>query len=278
MGRVGNSRKIKQNTTKVVSARLSTTKRYCSWILETTPVLDKPVLLVTHSMRVPRDFISTTLRARGYATHWVRPFLGQPLPAPDPDAYAGAVFYGGPQLLSEIDKDPYLHDELAWIRAFVDAGGRYLGLCLGGQLLSMAYGGDVYQREDGVREVGYYDLHPTQAGIASGYFSKSPMLVYHWHREGIRLPSGVDTLASSDYFPNQAFSISETALGTQFHPEITDAMIRLWSAHAPADRDKEPGTQPRETHLDGYVKHQATVQQWAGSMLDRLGFEAQPQA
>lgn len=55
-------------------------------------------------------------------------------------------------------------------------------------------------------------------------------------------------------------------------------MIRLWSAHAPADRDKEPGTQPRETHLDGYLKHQATVQQWAGSMLDRLGFEAQPQA
>jgi GMP synthase (glutamine-hydrolysing) len=101
------------------------------------------------------------------------------------------------------------------------------------------------------------------------------MHVYHWHREGIHLPGGVETLASSEYYPNQAFRITEKALGTQFHPEITDAMIRLWSAHAPADRDKEPGAQPRETHLGAYLQHQARVQQWAMSMLDRLGFEAQ---
>lgn len=233
---------------------------------------EKPVLLVTHSMRVPRDFISTTLRSRGYATQWVRPFLGQPLPKPDPNEFAGAVYYGGPQLLSEIDKDPYLHDELAWTRAFVDCGGRYLGLCLGGQLLSMAFGGDVYQREDGVKEVGYYDLKPTEAGVKSGFFDPDGMHVYHWHREGIKLPGGVETLASSEYYPNQAFSITDQAFGTQFHPEITDAMIRLWAAHAPADRDKEPGTQPRETHLGGYFQHQARVQRWAGRMLDQLGF------
>ena len=239
---------------------------------------DKPVLLVTHSMRIPRDFISTTLRARGYMTQWIRPFLGQPLPDPDPAAFAGAVFYGGPQLLSEIDKDPYLHEELSWTRTFVEAQGRYLGLCLGGQLLSMAFGGDVYQREDGVKEVGYYDLKPTEAGIASGYFTPQSMPVYHWHREGIKLPCGVETLASSEYYPNQAFNITDQAFGTQFHPEITDGMIRLWSAHAPADRDKEPGAQPRETHLGGYFQHQARVQDWARQMLDKLGFTALPQA
>lgn len=238
----------------------------------------KPVLLVTHSMRVPRDFISTTLRARGYMTQWIRPFLGQPLPDPDPDAIAGAVFYGGPQLLSEIDKDPYLHGEIDWTRSFVDGGGRYLGLCLGGQILSKAYGGDVYQRQDGIREVGYYDLQPTPAGVASGYFCGNPMHVYHWHREGIRLPEGVTTLASSEHYPNQAFSITERAFGTQFHPEITEGMIRLWGDHAPADRDKVPGAQPRETHLDGYFRYQARVQTWAEQMLDRLGFKALPNA
>lgn len=225
-------------------------------------------------MRVPRDFISTTLRARGYMTQWVRPFLGQPLPAPDPNELAGAVFYGGPQLLSQIEKDPYLNDEMAWTQAFVDQGGRYLGLCLGGQLLSMAFGGDVYQREDGIKEVGYYDLHPTEAGLASGFFDDECMQVYHWHREGIKLPCGVETLASSEYYPNQAFSIMDRAFGTQFHPEITDAMIRLWSSHAPADRDKEPGAQPRETHIGGYFQHQATVQRWACQMLDQIGFTA----
>ena len=239
---------------------------------------DKPVLLVTHSMRIPRDFISTTLRARGFSTVWVRPWLGQPLPDPDPDAYAGAVFYGGPQLLTEMDKDPYLYDELEWTKQFVDKGGRYLGLCLGGQILSKAYGGDVYKREDEIKEVGYYELRPTNAGVNSGYFCGQNFHVYHWHREGIELPDGVETLASCDYFPNQAFQISDKAFGTQFHPEITDAMIRLWGEHAPADRDKEPNTQRRETHLGNYYRYQERVQEWAQDMLDKLGFIAPQQS
>ena len=94
----------------------------------------KPVLLVTHSVRMPRDYISCLLRARGYPTIWVRPFMGQPLPSPDPEAFSGAVFYGGPQLLTEIDADPFLQDEINWVRAFVEGGGRYLGLCLGMQI------------------------------------------------------------------------------------------------------------------------------------------------
>lgn len=239
---------------------------------------DKPVLLVTHSMRIPRDFISTTLRARGFSTVWIRPWLGQPLPDPDPNAYAGAVFYGGPQLLTEMDKDPYLYDELEWTKQFVDKGGRYLGLCLGGQILSKAYGGDVYKREDQIKEVGYYELRPTNAGVNSGYFCGQNFHVYHWHREGIELPDGVETLASCDYFPNQAFQISDKAFGTQFHPEITDAMIRLWGEHAPADRDKEPNTQRRETHLGNYYRYQERVQEWAQGMLDKLGFIAPRQS
>ena len=100
----------------------------------------KPVLLVTHSVRMPRDYISGLLRDRGYPTIWVRPFMGQPLPPPDPEAFSGAVFYGGPQLLNKIDADPFLQDEINWVRAFVEGGGRYLGLCLGGQILAKAFG------------------------------------------------------------------------------------------------------------------------------------------
>ena len=235
----------------------------------------KPVLLVTHSMRLPRDYVSRVLRARGYPTIWVRPFLGQPLPQPDPAAFSGAVFYGGPQLLTEIDADPYLQDEIDWVRTYVDAGGRFLGLCLGGQILAKAFGGDVYDREDGIRERGYYRLDPTPAGEDAGLFETGSMQVYHWHRQGIRLPEAVVSLATSEYFPTQAFKITDIALGTQFHPEITDAMIETWTTMAPEDPEPIPGVRCRSSHRADYACHQERVRRWTDNMLDDLGFTDQ---
>ncbi|MGB0823310.1 MAG: glutamine amidotransferase-related protein [Alphaproteobacteria bacterium] len=234
----------------------------------------KPVLLVTHSVRMPRDYISGLLRARGYPTIWVRPFMGQPLPSPDPETFSGAVFYGGPQLLTEIDADPFLQDEINWVRAFVEGGGRYLGLCLGGQILAKAFGGDVYDHKDDVHERGYYRLDPTPAGVEAGLFSKNSMQVYHWHRQGIQLPDGVRSFAASEHFPNQAFKITDIALGTQFHPEITDAMIETWTTLAEPDPAPIPGARCRSSHRRDFAEHHSEVQLWAKAMLDDLGFRS----
>lgn len=227
-------------------------------------------LLITHGPLPPRDFVSQTLGARGFARDWRCLPKGHDLPAPDPKAYDLAVVYGGPQLLSNPQPDEaYLLDEIAWVRAFVEAGGRFLGLCLGAQILAKAFGAKVWPHPKGCREVGYYPIRATSRGQAAAGLP-GEMQVYHWHRDGFDLPDGADLLARGELFPNQAFALNPRVMGVQFHPEITDAMIANWSARAPADSDQAPGAQCRTTHLSAYQQHQPQVQAWLLTQLDRL--------
>ena len=192
-------------------------------------------LLITHGPQPPRDFVSAALGQRGSARDWCCLPKGHRLPRPDPAVYDLAVVYGGPQLLSDLQPDEgYLLDEIAWTRTFVNAGGRFLGLCLGAQILAKAYDAPIWQHATGAREIGYYPIYATDQG-RTGYGLPGEMQVYHWHRDGFDLPSGAKLLAGGDLFANQAFALGPRALAVQFHPEITEAMIADWGTRAPLD-------------------------------------------
>jgi GMP synthase (glutamine-hydrolysing) len=49
----------------------------------------------------------------------------------------------------------------------------------------------------------------------------------HWHGETFDLPEYADHLASSELYPNQAFSYGR-ALALQFHPEVTRRGLEQW--------------------------------------------------
>ena len=230
----------------------------------------KRALLVTHGPLPPRDYVSAALGRRGIAREWRCLPKGHALPDPDPNVYDLAVVYGGPQLLSDLQPgEEYLLDEIAWTRTFVEAGGRFLGLCLGAQILAKAFGAEVYRHPDGAREVGYYPINITPAGQKKLNLPEQ-LYVYHWHRDGFSVPAGADLLATTHMFPNQAFALGDKALAVQFHPEITHAMISNWSTRAPAEHDRAPGAQCRTTHLPGYMKHQAPVHAWIEGQIDAL--------
>ena len=80
--------------------------------------------------------------------------------------------------------------------------------------------------QDGVVEIGYYAVTPTEEG--RDLFPDS-LHVYHWHEEGFDLPEGASLLArGGNAFPNQAFRWRSSAYGFQFHPEVTANSARGW--------------------------------------------------
>ena len=229
----------------------------------------KRALLITHGPNPPCDYVSQALGRRQVARDWRCLPMGHRLPDPDPKTYDLVVVYGGAQLLSDIQPaEAFLWDEIAWVQSYVEAGGTYLGLCLGAQILAKALGAAVWRHREGAREVGYYAIRATPAGQALGL--SACQHVYHWHRDGFDLPDGARLLATGDLFPTQAFSLGPRVLAVQFHPEITDWMIANWAGRAAADADVAPGAQPRGTHLAGYEAHQRPVHAWIEGQLDRL--------
>ena len=92
------------------------------------------ILLVTHSeWREAR--VAPMLQAT-----WRLPAdqLGSDRLPDDAAAYAGAIVFGGAQSANDGPTTPYIQHEIDWIGDYVAGGGRYLGICLGGQLLAAA--------------------------------------------------------------------------------------------------------------------------------------------
>jgi len=224
---------------------------------------DRTIIMVAHSEWRERR-LAPLIRARGYAVEWRCPAKGSHLPD-DHEAYAGAVVFGGVQSANDADTTDYMRHELDWIGRFVAAGKRYLGICLGGQLLARALGARVAAHEGGCHEIGYYPITPTEAG---GALFPESMHVYQWHKEGFEVPGGATLLARGSIFPNQAFRYGTHAYGLQFHPEVTGEDARSWMDEVP-DHETRPGAQCAAEHAAGIVKYDAGLHRWVAGFLDR---------
>ena len=106
---------------------------------------------------------------------------------------------------------------------------------------------------------------PTEHGQDLGPW---PEQVYHWHREGLTLPSGTVRLASGLTFENQAFRYGANAYGIQFHPEVTRLTMHRWGVIG-AHRFALPNAQDSRAHLEGNLLHDGAVKSWLSRFLDR---------
>ena len=146
-------------------------------------------------------------------------------PAVDPEHYDALVFMGGP--MSVNDDLAYLRLEESYIRKAIAKKVPVLGICLGSQLIAKALGADV--RPNGAKEIGWFELRFTPAGIADPMFNGlQAETVFHWHGETFSLPPGAILLATSERCSNQAFRVGERTYGLQFHLEVTPEMIADW--------------------------------------------------
>ena len=198
---------------------------------------------------------------RGFALDIRRPPLGHPLPD-TLERHAGAVMFGGP--MSANDSEEYVKRETDWLAIPLREEKPFFGICLGAQKLVRHLGGKVSFHPEGQVEVGYYPLHPTEAGQA---MMEWPNMVYQWHREGFDLPAGAELLATGDTFENQAFRYGKNAYAVQFHSELTLAMMHRWTVKG-AHRMQSPGAQSKAEHMSQRAVYDPAIKQWLSNFLD----------
>jgi len=228
--------------------------------------MGRQILIVVHQARSTPGRVGLLLRQRGYQLDIRRPPLGDSLPE-TLENYDGVVIFGGPMSANDDDTIDGIRREIDWIKVPLREKIPFLGLCLGGQLLARHLGAEVNFHPQEHAEIGYYPIKPTS--IAQELFGNWPTCVYQWHREGFDIPHGGRLLATGDgAFPNQAFDYGDTAIGLQFHPEVTLAMTHRWTVLA-AERFALPNVRPRHSHFSDRLIHDHAVENWLNRLLDK---------
>ncbi len=227
-----------------------------------TAAAKKPVCIVVHQEHSNPGHVGQWFRRNGYALDIRKPRYGEPLPE-TLQGHCGAVIFGGP--MSANDKDEFICRETEWIGVALEEEKPFLGICLGGQMLANHLGAKVGFHPEELAEIGYYPIATTAEGAHFGAF---PDHVYQWHREGFELARDARLLATSaGAYPNQAFGYG-SAIGLQFHPEITYAQVHRWTGNSNA-RLGIKGARERHEHIQGHIDHAPKVHAWLDRFLSR---------
>jgi len=146
------------------------------------------------------------------------------------------LIMGGP--MSVNDPDPWIAQELAFVKTAIAQGIPVLGICFGAQLLARALDGTVGAGP--TFEIGMVPVTLTDEGKADPVFGSLPgtFPVFQWHGEGITLPPETKPLLASADFPVQAFRAQERCYGLLFHPEMEKEGIQALCRECPEDVKK----------------------------------------
>lgn len=143
---------------------------------------------------------------------------------PSFDEVAGVVIMGGPMGATDYDKHPGLKAETKLARAAIAVNKPVLGVCLGHQIIAAALGAKLHHGDK--PEIGF---GPIKRVDKHDYFSMwdKQINVLHWHNDVVGLPEGAQLLARSPLTKVQAFRAG-SALGLQFHLEVTSSVLEEW--------------------------------------------------
>jgi GMP synthase (glutamine-hydrolysing) len=145
----------------------------------------------------------------------------------DFDAPDLLLVMGGPMGVYETERHPWIAGEITRLARRIMLDRPTLGICLGSQMVAAAMGARVYAGP--VKEVGFAPVAISAAGYASPVRHIEDVPVLHWHGDSFDLPPGVELLASTGKYPNQAFRRGDNLLALQCHPEMgEDPRFDIW--------------------------------------------------
>jgi GMP synthase-like glutamine amidotransferase len=155
--------------------------------------------------------------------------------APEPRLYDLVIVYGGYMSAYDDRGHPWIAQELKFLEDCLKAGTPVFGICLGSQLLARLLGARIYRSP--FPEFGFKRItlnaegagHPALGALGA---EGQSFQAIQWHDDAWDLPSGAKLLASSEAWPNQAFSYGPSVLGIQFHLEFTQPHM-AWAVARP---------------------------------------------
>lgn len=180
-----------------------------------------PPLRVHWLQHVPFEGLGSIgpwLQRQGHQVSSTRLHAGEPLP--QVDAFDWLIVMGGPMNVDAQAEYPWLAAERQLVGAALAAGKRYLGICLGAQIMARALGAAV---TPGQAEIGWFDVTLAEPGAGNPLLQDFPrrFAAFHWHGDHCALPPDCIHAATSNACRNQAFIHGSNAIGLQFHLETT---------------------------------------------------------
>jgi GMP synthase-like glutamine amidotransferase len=183
----------------------------------------KPVAIFRSAPTEGPGYFATYLERRSIPWRLVALDQGEAVPR-DARRFSGLVLMGGP--MSVNDDLPWIIPALELVRDAVRKDVPVLGHCLGGQLMSRAFGGAVTANR--VKEIGWGEVRVTDNGVARAWLGDLPGFEsFHWHGETFSIPPGATRILEGEHCTNQAFAIGKH-LGMQCHVEMTSELVQSW--------------------------------------------------
>ncbi len=184
------------------------------------------IAIVQNDPDVPPGTLIEALKAGRQELMLVRLYASERLPALS--GLSAAIVLGGAMSVKDTETFPFLVGLKEWMRRILEAELPFVGICLGGQLLAEAAGGQVLFRMN--EEYGCKPVTLTEEGIADPLFKgiSSPFTTFHYHTDCFVPPKDSVHLAWTEQCPHQAFRSGPCAYGLQFHPEVDRSIVSRW--------------------------------------------------
>ena len=167
--------------------------------------------------------LGPVLEERGVGLTYLQAGRDDLSPALDADL---VLILGGPISVYDVDRYPFLKDELKLIETLAKKGTPIVGICLGAQALASVLAARVYPGQK--KELGWDQLILSEEGKASPLGLLEGLHILNWHGDTFDLPTGATRLASTEITPNQAFSYGANVLALQFHVELPACDMERW--------------------------------------------------